>query len=152
VIKKCLIFILEGAVYGFLGGALVWLSLYLIYETRISIARNIRVGKVTMSFLSFPVEFLPLCLLFMGFVFCIRLVVGFFFQKYNDLFLSWLLTGVISVIAINLILSDGPVSVVADLPGYFLWLITFLLITIYTVLFFFLRKALSRYLDKRTMN
>lgn len=140
--KKHLISMLEGAVYGFIGGALIWLSLYLIYETQISIARDERLGEVSISFSSFPVGFLPLCLFFMGLASCTRLLIGLFLPTYSDLFLSWLPTGVISVAVINLILSDAQVSVVAELPEYLFWLITLLLVTIYTALFLVVRKAL----------
>lgn len=152
MIKKYLVLIMEGAVYGFFGGALIWINWYLIYETYLSIAKSQKLDKINMSFMPFPVEFLGLCLFFMILTSVIRLMIEFFFQKYNHLFSSWLLTGVISVVVINLILSSEPVVVVPQTvgygwlccldnsTGYLFWLIPFLLIILYTFLFVLVRN------------
>ena len=160
VIKKHFVFILEGAVYGFFGGALLWTSLYLIYETYISILRSELVGEISISYLSFPVEFSRLCLFFMVLASVIRLIIEFFFQKYNDLLLSWLLTGMISVVVINLILSSEPVPLLPESvgygwlccidnsSGYLLWPITFFLVALYSFLFVSARNAFLQYSGK----
>ncbi len=147
---------MEGAVYGFFGGALIWINWYLIYETYLSIARSQKLDKISMSFMPFPVEFLGLCLFFMILTSVIRLMIEFFFQKYNHFFSSWLLTGVISVVVINLILSSETVVVVPrtvgyswlccldNSTGYLFWLIPFLLIMLYTIFFVFVRSFIMR--------
>ena len=103
MIKKYLILIMEGTLYGFLGGALLWISLYQIYEANLDFTRSELINRnseINMSFMSFPPEFLGFCLYFMIIVLLIRLISGFFFEKYQHLFLSWLLTGVISTVVI----------------------------------------------------
>ena len=155
MIRKYLNLIMEGALYGFLGGALLWVSLYQIYEANLAFTRSKLVnGKIQMSFMSFPPEFLGFCLYFMIIVLLIRLISGFFFEKYQHLFLSWLLTGVISTVVINLMLSSAPVPIVPEYvenhwfccidnsSGYLLWLITFLIIVLYTISFMLVRKLI----------
>ena len=155
LIRKYFILIVEGALYGFFGGALLWISLYLIYETDISIARSQKLDKISIDFAGFPLKFLGFCLSFMILASLVRLIIGFFFQKYNHLLLSWLLTGVISIVVVNLILSDAPSLIPTSVgygllccldnsSGYLLWVITFSLIVLYTFLFVSVKKFILR--------
>jgi len=157
VIKKYLVLIAEGSLYGFFGGALLWVCLYQIYEANLAFYRSqLMNSKINMSFMSFPPSLLGFCLFFTIFTLLIRFIVGFFFQKYEHLFLSWLLTGVTSVIVINLMLSSGEVSVVPkyvenhwfccidNSSGYLLWVITFWLTLLYTILFVFVKSFIMR--------
>jgi hypothetical protein len=140
-----------------LGGALLWISLYQIYEANLDFTRSELINRnseINMSFMPFPPEFLGFCVWFTIIVFLIRLISEFFFQKYQHLFLSWLLTGVISTVVINLMLSSAPVPIVPqhienhwfccidNSTGYLLWVITFLIIVLYTILFVSLRKLI----------
>lgn len=100
------------------------MSLYLIYESDISIARSQKFNGVTPSFLSFPVKFLGFCLVFTVSVFLVRSIIEIFFQTYRHLNISWLLTGLISVSVINLILSSVPIFLFPnpwDMVGYVVW-------------------------------
>ena len=157
MIKKFLFLIVEGALYGFFGGTLLWVCLYQIYEADLAFSRSqLMNSKINMSFMPFPVNFLGFCLFFTIFASLTRFIIGFFFQKYEHLFLSWLLTGVISVVIIDLMLSSAPFSIVPEYvenhwfccidnsSGYLLWLITFLLILLYTFLFVFVRSFIMR--------
>ncbi len=155
MLKKYLVLIMEGTLYGFFGGALLWICLYQIYEADLTFARSqLLNSKIQMSFMPFPISFLGFCIFFTIFVTLIRFTVGFFFQKYEHLFLSWLLTGVISVIAIDLMLLSAQVPIVPkyienhlfccidNSSGYLLWLITILIVTLYTFSFVFVRKLI----------
>lgn len=155
MIKKYFILIMEGALYGFFGGALLWISLYLIYETHISIARSQKLDKITMSYLSFPVKFLGLCLSFMILASFIRLIIGFFLSNYSHSFLSWLLTGMSSILVIYLIMSGEQIYFTASvelsclccLDKFVLcltWLVMPLLIFLYTILFIFVKNLILR--------
>ena len=63
MIKKYLVLIMEGALYGFFGGALIWINWYLIYETDLSIARSRLIGsQIQMSFMPFSIKFLGFCI------------------------------------------------------------------------------------------
>jgi len=54
---------MEGALYGFFGGALIWINWYLIYETDLSIARSRLIGsQIQMSFMPFSIKFLGFCI------------------------------------------------------------------------------------------
>ena len=153
MIKKYLVLIVEGILYGIFGGALLWICLYQIYEADLAFSRSQLINsKINMSFMPFPVNFLGFCLFFTIFASLTRFIIGFFFQKYEHLFLSWLLTGVISVVVIDLMLLSTPFSIVPkyvenhwfccidNSSGYLLWLITFLIVMLYTILFIFVRK------------
>lgn len=157
MINKYLVLIMEGTLYGLFGGALLWVNWYLIYETDISIARSQLVGsQLQMSFMSFNVGFLGFCIWSMILAFFIRLIIGFFFPKYEHLFLSWVLTGVTLIVVHNLMLSSTPFAIaprdigygwlccIDDSTGYLQWLITFLLMVLYTGLFVFVKKFTLR--------
>lgn len=155
MIKKFLILIIEGSLYGLFGGAVLWTSLYLIYETDISIARSKLVGQISMSFLSFPLNFVGLCLGFAILASLVRLIIGVFFEKYHQVITSWLVAGLISVSLINLIILEGPVPLIPgyfgygwlccidNSSGYLLWPITFLLIVLYTFLFVTVKRFIQ---------
>ncbi len=118
MIKKYFVFTMEGALYGFIGGVLLWISLYSIYQTYITHLRSQRFDRISMSFIDFPVKLWGLCLGFMLLGTLIRLIMGIFFQKYNHLYLSWLVTGAISIVVINFMLIEGPVSLIPEIVGY----------------------------------
>jgi H+/Cl- antiporter ClcA len=136
---------------------MLWINWYLIYETNLSVARSRLVGsRINMSFMPFSVNFLSFCILSMILAFLIRLIIRFFFQKYEQLFSSWLLTGVTLITVNNLLLSStgfaidrkdvgyGWLCCVDDSSGYLQWLMTLLLIVIYTILFVFAKKHIVR--------
>jgi hypothetical protein len=159
MIKKHLILILESALYGFFSGALIWTCLYQIYEADLDFTRNKLINsnsRISISFMSFPLDFWRFCVWSVILVFLIRLIIKLFFQKYENRFFSWLFTGVISVTVSNLMLSSGPVSIVPEYvenqwfccldnsSGYLLWVITYLLIMLYTIVFVFMRSFIIR--------
>ena len=157
MIKKYLVLFTEGTLYGFFGGMLLWINLYLIYETHLSIIRNQVPLGINMSFMKFNIGFLGFCLWSMIVAFLMRLITDFFFQKYEQLFLSWLLIGVSLIAFHGWMLSNTSFSIIErrnvgygqlcciyDSTGYIQWLIMFLLIVLYTFLFTLVRKHILK--------
>jgi hypothetical protein len=154
--KKYFIPTVETALYGFFGGASVWTCLYLIYEMNLSIIRNDISRDVNMSFWSFPIDFFGFCIGFATLALLIRLISRFLLPTKEHLFASWLWTGLISIAALNLILSSAPVPLLPETvgfgwiccldnsAGYLLWILTFLIVAVYTILFDSIRKLVNR--------
>ena len=158
--KRYIRLVLEGALYGFFGGTLLWITLYTLYETNLSHLRSFTIDGLDFSYLSFPVEFSRLCLVFVILASTIRLISGICFPKHLRLFSIWLLTGMISIAFINFLLLNGPVPLTPEAvgfgwlccinnsSGYLLWPLTILLIAVYSFLFVYARNSYFSYREK----
>jgi hypothetical protein len=155
MINRYLRLAFEGAIYGLLAGILLWASLYLIYETQLSHYRSRPIAGVAISYYGFPLNFSPFCILLLLLALLSRPVIGFIVSKDDDTFTGWLLTGLVMIIATNLIISAGPVDMFSSSIGYgqfcclynasvyLTWLLTTVLVAAYTVLFLFVKKFLN---------
>ena len=124
-----------------------------MYQSSIQSYRKENTSELSISFLDFPLQLLPLCLAFMGLGLVFKVLVEFSFGRFRDTFLSWALIGLLSSVGVGLLLFTEMQFISrpfaqARLPSYlssdlFFWFISIFLSVGYTFVFVLAKKLIT---------
>jgi hypothetical protein len=144
--------IIKGSLYGFFCGMFIWVFSFLVYQI-FSIEGSQVNSQISINPIGFPVKFLPLCLFFMFFSSCIRLLMKVFYY-YKDTFVSWVITGIFSFATICLIMLGEEFYFSGKINNGLFWFLNkpnnflicffiFALIALYTLLFMKIKDVIA---------